>query len=51
MAAKLGTLLVLMIVGTMIADMVSHPAGTTSLFSGLQKVWQIMTNPLNTKGL
>ena len=49
--AKVGSILLLIVVGFIVADMVANQAGTKALFSGVNKVWQIMINPLNTKGL
>lgn len=38
------TLLTLIILGTMLADALSKPAGTTALFNGLGSVWKTGVN-------
>lgn len=48
---KVAAILSLIVVGFVIADMVGNAAGTKALFGGVKKVWQIMIDPLNTKGL
>lgn len=44
-------LVFIVLAGVIIADLVSNPKGTASFFSGLGKMFQIFTNPTNTKGL
>jgi hypothetical protein len=44
-------LAILVVAGIILADLISNPTGTSAFLSGIQKMWQIMTNPTNTKGL
>lgn len=41
------SLIILIVAGVIIADMIASPAGTSTLFSGVQKLIQIMINPTN----
>jgi hypothetical protein len=44
-------LAIIVVAGIILADLISNPTGTTAVLSGIQTMWQIMTNPTNTKGL
>lgn len=44
-------LIVICVAGVIIADLVSHPAGSDAVFGGIQQLWQIATDPLNTNNL
>lgn len=44
-------LLLIAVGGIIIADLIVNPKGTTAMFGGLGKLFQIFTQPTNTKGL
>lgn len=45
---KIEHLIMVVVAGVIIADMVAHVAGTTSLFNGFTMLWNIGTQPTNT---
>ena len=46
---KIEHLITVVVAGVILADLVSHVAGTNSLFHGFGILWDIGTQPTNTK--
>jgi hypothetical protein len=46
---KLEHLITLVVGGVILADLVSHVAGTKALFNGFNILWDIGTEPTDTK--
>lgn len=46
---KLEHLITLVVAGVIVADLVSHVAGTKAIFNGFHVLWDIGTEPTNTK--
>lgn len=44
MGGQIVNLFVIMAFGVMLADLIAHAAGTTSLFNGVARLWQIGVN-------
>lgn len=46
---KIEHLLMVIVAGVIIADLVANAAGTKALFGGVDMLWNIGTQPTNTK--
>lgn len=50
-SANVFHLIMVVVAGVIIADLIAHVAGTTALFSGLNTLFTIGTQPVNTKAI
>lgn len=48
---KFEQLIILIVVGVIVADFVSHVAGTQALFEGFRTLWSIGINPTDTAAI
>jgi hypothetical protein len=48
---KIEKLIIVIVAGVILADLVAHVAGTKAVFSGLNMLWSIGTQPTNTANI
>lgn len=48
---KFGQLITLVVAGVIVADLVTHVAGTTVFFNGIRNLWSIGINPTDTASI